>query len=107
MKANINFHPIIFIASIFSADPDVCKEGLTISLTSKIYKDSAESPTRMYLFDSGAGSEDSRGMALWVNRGKIEGAVSSRKGTWCLEEDLDKFQDRWVDYVMTWHPMKG
>ncbi|XP_065054677.1 uncharacterized protein LOC135683369 isoform X2 [Rhopilema esculentum] len=89
------------------SDPDVCKDGLTISLTSKIYKDSAESPTRMYLFDSGAGSDDSRGMALWVNRGKIEGAVSSRKGTWCLEEDLDKFQDRWVDYVMTWHPMKG
>ena len=61
----------------------------------------------MYLFDSGAGSEDSRGMALWVNKGKIEGAVSTRKGTWCLEEDLDKFTDRWVDYVLTWHPMKG
>ena len=85
----------------------MCKKGLSLSLTSKIYKDSAESPTRMYLFDSGAGSEDSRGMALWVNKGKIEGAVSTRKGTWCLEEDLDKFTDRWVDYVLTWHPTKG
>jgi len=89
------------------SDPDVCKKGLTLSLTSKIYKDSTESPTRMYLFDSGAGNEDSKGMALWVNRGKIEGAVSTHKGTWCLGEDLDKFKDRWVDYVLTWHPMRG
>ena len=78
-----------------------------MSLTSKIYKDSLQSPTRMYLFDSGAGSEDSKGMALWVNKGRIEGAVSTRKGTWCLGEDLDSLADRWVDYVLTWHPLKG
>lgn len=46
-------------------------------------------------------------MALWVNKGKIEGAVSTRKGTWCLEEEIGDLKDRWVDYVMTWHPMRG
>ncbi len=61
----------------------------------------------MYLFDSGAGSEDSRGMALWVNRGRIEGAVASRKGTWCLREDIRPFADKWVDLSLTWKPSQG
>eukprot|EP00794_Sanderia_malayensis_P014146 gene14146-15623_t len=89
------------------SDPDVCKNGLTISITNKIRKDSIYSQTRMYLFDSGAGSSDSRGMALWVNRGRIEGAVSTRKGTWCLGEDVTPFSDKWVDLVMSWKQNQG
>ena len=46
-------------------------------------------------------------MALWVNRGRIEGAVATRKGTWCLGEDFTPFKNKWVDLVMTWKPNQG
>ena len=76
-------------------------------MTNKIYKDSVASRDRMYIFDSGAASPDSRGIALWVNRGKIEASVASQKRTWCLGEELSPFVERWNDLVLSWNRDKG
>ena len=88
---------------IYLTDPEVCDYGFTVQMTVKIYRGSVLNDERLFIMDSGATLNNSRGISLWVNHGKLSGAVVTRENTWCIRRSLYPYIEKWISLTFTWN----